>query len=178
MEDQGTTAGSSSKSAIGGNFIINILLSGSLSKVWDMIEGLQVVSHMPLFNIKSPGNVNAFNIYFAEIATFNLIDTTGFTADIFYFPEMDSLSLNFQNAGYDTTLIIPSLGNLLYLLFLHFVLALVHVLLFVLAKVIIKVSKVKSKVARYLYWNGSIRFFMEGYFDFLLFALINVKYLN
>ena len=133
---------------------------------------------MPLFNIKSPGNVNAFNIYFAEIATFNLIDTTGFTADIFYFPEMDSLSLNFQNAGYDTTLIIPSLGNLLYLLFLHFVLALVHVLLFVLAKVIIKVSKVKSKVARYLYWNGSIRFFMEGYFDFLLFALINVKYLN
>ena len=87
---------------------------------------------------------------------------------------MDSISLNFQNAGYDTTLIIPSLGNLFYMLFLHLVLAVVHLLLFILAKIIIKISKVKSKVARYLYWNGSIRFFMEGYFDFLLFAMINV----
>ena len=178
MEDQGTTAGSSSKSSIGGNLIINILMKGSLGQVWKMIEGLQVVSHLPLFDLKSPGNVNAFNEYFAEIASFKIIDVTGITADIFYFPEMDSLSLNFQNAGYDTTLIIPSLGNLLYILFLHFCLAVVHLLLFVLAKIIIKVSKVKSKVARYLYWNGSIRFFMEGYFDFLLFALINVKHLN
>ena len=30
---------------------------------------------MPLFKVKSPGNVNTFNVFFAEIATFNVIDT-------------------------------------------------------------------------------------------------------
>ena len=61
VEEQGSTASSSSKSAVGSNFIVNIMMAGSLSQVWGMINGLQVVSHMPLFKIKSPGNVNSFN---------------------------------------------------------------------------------------------------------------------
>lgn len=61
VEEQGSTASSSSKSAVGSNFIVNILMAGSLSQVWGMINGLQVVAHMPLFKIKSPGNVNSFN---------------------------------------------------------------------------------------------------------------------
>ena len=30
---------------------------------------------MPLFNVKSPGNVNAFNNYFGKIAAFDIVDT-------------------------------------------------------------------------------------------------------
>ena len=60
-----------------------------------MIEGLQVVSHMPLFKIKSPGNVNAFNAFFAEIANFNVIDVSEYTEMMGYMPEMDAISLNF-----------------------------------------------------------------------------------
>ena len=60
-----------------------------------MINGLQIVVHMPLFKIKSPGNVNAFNTFMAELGTFNVIDTEEFTASLGYMPEMDSASLNF-----------------------------------------------------------------------------------
>ena len=60
-----------------------------------MIEGLQVVCHMSLFKIKSPGNVNAFVAFFSELASFNVIDTSIVTNDLFYFPEMDAISLNF-----------------------------------------------------------------------------------
>ena len=60
-----------------------------------MIEGLQIVCHMGLFKMKSPGNVNAFNEFFAELASFNVIDTATVTNDFFYFPEMDAISLNF-----------------------------------------------------------------------------------
>ena len=31
------------------------------------------------------------------------------------------------------------------------------------------------KVSRYLYFNGNIRFLMEGYMDFVLFALVNAR---
>ena len=61
-----------------------------------MINGLQIVNHMPLFNIKSPGNVNAFNEFMSEIAKFEIVDTQALTLDAgIYVPEMDSLSLNY-----------------------------------------------------------------------------------
>ena len=31
------------------------------------------------------------------------------------------------------------------------------------------------KVSQYLYFNGTMRFFMEGYMDFVLFALVNAR---
>ena len=79
VTDLGSTASSGSKSALGSNFVVNILMAGSLTQVWAMIEGLQIVVHMPLFKIKSPGNVNAFIDFSAELANFNVIDTSKFT---------------------------------------------------------------------------------------------------
>ena len=60
-----------------------------------MIEGLQVVSFMPLFDIKTPGNVMAFFAFFTELANFNIIDTEDFTNGIGYYPETDTFRVNF-----------------------------------------------------------------------------------
>ena len=77
------------------NVVVNILLGESMTKVWDMLEGLQVVYHLPLFKVKSPGNVNTFNSFFKELGGFDLIDVTDFTQKYLYFPEKDALTLNF-----------------------------------------------------------------------------------
>ena len=50
---------------------------------------------MSLFKIKSPGNVNAFVAFLSELASFNVVDTSGMTNEFLYFPEMDAISLNF-----------------------------------------------------------------------------------
>ena len=175
INDSGSAAGSSSKASVGSNVVVNVLLSGSLSQVWAMIEGLQVVCHMGLFKMKSPGNVNAFNEFFAELASFNVVDTATVTNDFFYFPEMDAISLNFQNAGYDTNLLVPSLGTLFYIIVGQTSLVFVHMLLYLLAKAIPKTGVLKNKVSAYLYWNGSIRFMMESYMDIVLFSLMNLE---
>ena len=176
VADQGGAAGSSSKASVGSNLAVNLVMAGSLSKVWQMIEGLQVVNHMPLFKVKSPGNVNAFNEFMSEIAKFDLIDAKELTLSTgIYIPEMDAVSLNFQNAGFDTSLAIPSLGTLFYMLFTLIILVVVHIFILLLAKLWSKVSWLENKVCRYLYWNGSIRFFMEGYLDFAMFAMLNIK---
>ena len=130
---------------------------------------------MGLFKIKSPGNVNAFNEFFAELASFNVIDTATLTNDFFYFPEMDAISLNFQNAGYDTNLLVPSLGTLFYIIAGQISLVFVHMLLYLVAAAIPKAGGLRNKVSAYLYWNGSIRFMMESYMDIVLFSLMNVE---
>ena len=88
---------------------------------------------------------------------------------------MDPMSLNFQNSGYETYMIIPNLGTQLYIMLLHFSFVIPHFILFIISRLISKVDRLKSKVANYVYWNGSIRFFMEGYFDFVMFSMINLK---
>ena len=45
----------------------------------------------------------------------------------------------------------------------------------ILSKYCDRVQWLESKVARYLYWNGLIRFFMEAYLDFVMFSFLNVK---
>ena len=72
-------------------------------------------------------------------------------------------------------MIIPNLGNLAYIMLVHVALVVPHFILFIVARMISKVNRLKSKVANYVYWNGSIRFFMESYFDFVMFSLINFK---
>ena len=95
VKSQGTTASESSIGSIISNFIVNTLLAGSMNKIWDMIEGLQIAYHLPLFKVKSPGSVNMFNNFFSEIGGGDVVDVEDYNQEIVYFPEMDAVSLNF-----------------------------------------------------------------------------------
>lgn len=64
-------------------------------------------------------------------------------AELFYIPEMDSVSLNFQNAGFENSLFIPSLATLFYMMLGQLSLIFVHFILYLLAKVYKKTEVVK-----------------------------------
>ena len=72
------------------------MLAGSLNLVWGMINGLQILSYMPLFQVKTPGNASSFNKFFIEITSFEIFDTSLITAELMYMPEDDPLSLSLQ----------------------------------------------------------------------------------
>ena len=73
IESAGASAGSSSKVAVISNFLLNIGMSASLNQLWGMINGLQIMSHMPLCNIKFPANAELFNGFIIEIALFDIL---------------------------------------------------------------------------------------------------------
>ena len=95
VENQGKTSLESSKSSLVANLVTNVLLQGSLNKIWNMINGLQLIEHMKFFKIKSPGNVNLYTGFFAQISNFDIIETDEITDLLGYVPEMDAISLNF-----------------------------------------------------------------------------------
>ena len=140
-----------------------------------MIEGLQVAVHMPLFDVKTPGNVNSFNGFFIEMATFDVIDTTEASNSFGYVPEKDAISLNYQMAGYDNNLVVSNLGTLYYLVIGQMSFAFIHLILYILSKFWTKADKTRDWISKYLYFNGSIRFMMEGYMDIVLFSLMNIE---
>ena len=88
-------------------------------------------------------------------------------------PEQEPFSLNFQNAGYSTTLFLVNAKSSLFLyaiqLFLVFLFAL---LLYVMAKYC---PNQLNKAKRYLLWNGTIRIFIANYLNICMFSLLNLK---
>ena len=77
-----------------------------MDKLWSILNSLQVVQLIRLFDVLTPGNINSFTNFFEKITSVQLIDTEEYFNDLVYTPEFDSLSLNFQNAGFDTILFI------------------------------------------------------------------------
>ena len=58
-----------------------------------MFEGLQVITNLPLFNLKTPGCINFFNKVFHDLANFDIVDIGIVTNEMGYYPEEDSFSL-------------------------------------------------------------------------------------
>lgn len=176
--NSGKVAEAVQNTSMGSTFAFNVISSSSSKQLFSMIEGLQVVMHMPLFSMKSPGNVNAFNDILEKTIKFDPVESAELTNELGYIPEMDPISINFQNGGYENNLMIPNLGCLFYTLLGHIPLILVQICILLLAKKFVNFEWLNKKVANYLYFNGSMRIFIEAYMDLVLCALLNVKDLD
>jgi len=75
-------------------------------------------------------------------------------------------------------LLISNLGPLFYMFISHFLVVPFVFLLNLLGKACPKVKPISNRVHSYMFWSGSMRFFMEGYLDFCLFSLLNVNGLD
>lgn len=53
---------------------LNIILSGTLSQLWNIFNTMQLLTSLPMFSIKTPGNVISLNERFNEIANFKIVE--------------------------------------------------------------------------------------------------------
>jgi hypothetical protein len=64
---------------VAGNFAANLILSGSLSLLWGMINALQIIAHLPLLMVMMPANASNFYTFIINIANFNIVPTEKIT---------------------------------------------------------------------------------------------------
>lgn len=56
-------------------FVVSIALSTSLYLLWGMINGLQIIGHLPMFNVFMPANAEAFFGALLNLSDFKVIPT-------------------------------------------------------------------------------------------------------
>ena len=71
-----------------GNFILATLVSFSLNYLWAMINTLQMIVYLPMFNVIFPANINMFNSVIIKVATFDII------------PKIDDINIFLYNFVY------------------------------------------------------------------------------
>ena len=67
----------------------------SLSKMWSMINGMQIMAYLPLFFVKLPANASLFNKKIIDIVSFSVIPTDEINWILFFLPEVEPFNLNF-----------------------------------------------------------------------------------
>ena len=67
--------GDFTNAAVVGHFMLNLLLSSTMTFLWGLLNSLQVVSHFPLINILMPANAHYTFETFMLLATFQTIPT-------------------------------------------------------------------------------------------------------
>ena len=175
IDNQASTAKGGTYAFSFTSIVVQLLLASSLYFVWGMIEGLQIVDSIGLFNAKVPGNTSSFLEGVSELSSLNFIDVTSLRDSIMYLPESDAFSLTFQSEGYDNIYVTSLLeAQFFYIMFIWIVLA-VDMILLALTFKWPKIQTFRQKyTVKYLYWNGLVRFFMEIYLYLALFSFINL----
>ena len=174
IDAAGTAAQGSVMSTMSGSFVLNIVLASKMDKVWSILNSLQIVELIRLFDIMTPGNINAFTQFFEMITSVKLFDSEELLSDWTYIPEMDPQSLNFQNAGYDTTLFILNASSFIVIYALQLSLLPLILLVWGMEKICKCARRIRNKLEAIVFWNSSIRVFMSGYIDICLFSMINI----
>ena len=112
-----------------------------------------------------------FTTYMKEITSTEVYDTESFINENFYFPEEDPFSINFQSAGYTSSLFLLNGQEILSNFSVHFCFIGLLLLVCLIKKCC---PKIVAKVQHFLFWNGTIRLFIYVYLDMILFSLLNL----
>jgi len=131
---------------------------------------------MPLLQkLKFPGNAMMLTQFLIKIATFDLIPTEHIDQEMYYFPDSDPYTSNFEQVGIESTLFLANIGFAMYLILAHAFFIVLHACLYRFRYVNSCTKKLYTKLSSYMYWNGLLRFYMEVYFDFAIMSILNLE---
>lgn len=83
-----------------------------MAQIWGMINGIQLLVHLPILAVDFPIFSQIFIDQLITIATFDLIDTDGMFDDLFEIPAdpEETIPPQFYNVGYQSNFLIKDLG--------------------------------------------------------------------
>lgn len=107
------------------NVAINIFLSYSLSQLWGMVNTLQLIVYLPLFNLKFPANLQSFFVLIINTLNLELMNVDWPNHNILRLKAIDEenkivYSENFNLMGFGSLDFIHNLGLDFYFLLLYF----------------------------------------------------------
>eukprot|EP00347_Sterkiella_histriomuscorum_P015414 403357112 len=101
------------------NFILQFFLSAALSIIWGALNNLQLITHLPLFQINFTSNFRYFVLFLIDISNLNLIPTPDFLTENLQFNQEDTIDEDYQLEdmyqllGYESCFFPSNLANLI-----------------------------------------------------------------
>jgi len=178
--------------AVAGSMLMNVIMSGALAQVWGMINGMQVMVHLPAFNVNFPANALSVTSKILVVATFDIpyvnMDVLMFGAfevepDDGIFTDLDpkdgnvaQLTESFGQLSYGSRYMHRNLGSV-FVIFIVSIIVLAVIFLLFLMKFIVRPSRrLYERMKKYFLWNFFIRLVFEATMELAFCCVLNIKY--
>ena len=114
-----------------------------------------------------PANAALVNEQLIEFAFFDILPTDLIDEKLFYLPDEEPYNMAFQMFGFESRLFIGNASFILWVVQGHVLLILIYYIAY-------KVNCLRTRLAKYLFWNNLIRLFSEIFFELVLLAALNL----
>jgi len=98
-------------------FIFKATFKASLNNLMGMINFLQLVVFIPMFNTQFPTNARGLFENLIQVATFDILPTDDYFPLMFNLPDTGAINERFAEVDYGSTLLIMNLGTLFVVAF-------------------------------------------------------------
>lgn len=130
-----------------------------MSRLWGLLNSQQIAVTLPMLGgLKFPANAITAIEFIYDIVTFDFISTENVESEVYYWPETDPFTTNFEMAGVESIFFLANIGFALYLIYLNLFAALVHACICRCRRSGRCISWLHAKLKAYLYWEGLHRF--------------------
>lgn len=165
-----------------GNFIISILIGGSLQQLWGMIRALQMVVLVSLVDINFPWHARLFLESSVSVAQLDVFQGENIIDWMFRFKQTSPINSNFENFGADSQNFMLNSGS--YFIFIV-VLLLMSIGRYIINRFAVWFSQ-KEWARKIGMWNYSsdsnlytftannMKLYMESYFDLAFCTLLGM----
>lgn len=88
-----------------------------MSTVFGMVNALQIIIILPLFNASMPANAGMVFKYLTQIASFDIFDIGDYVDEYLQLEDTDPVNIEFETLGFDSQWFINNIGSFyIYLL--------------------------------------------------------------
>lgn len=173
-----STASDTTQAATAATLGANVLMSGAMSQIWGMINGLQIIVNLPLFFIEFPSLAIMMVNSLITIATFDVMPSDEVFELTIDAPEDEQEDEKFQDVDFESNYMILNMGTM----FLMFIVLLIIPCILLCSRPCRSCSRWLNKkhgaMSESMKGNSWIRFVMEGSLDISICASLNYIYLG
>ena len=152
----------------------NFIFAFSMNQVWSMLNGLQLITHLPLFRFNVPSNANYMTSFLIKIATFDPIQEE-WIKSVFTFPDQDPYDEQFESCNYGGIHSFENLGMTCVLLHAYLLMSF-FLLLFTIIRKNYRMYTTVTKLHTYLFYAWPLRCFYEGFLEITV--SVSIHYSN
>ena len=172
-----TEGSDGSKSASFVMLALSLLQGYGLSMMLGMMNALQIIICLPLFETSMPANSGMFNNIVTSMAVYEVIEIGDFANELLELNPTDPVNEKYESIGFGDLYFTNNVGCFVLTILFSSLLVIFWIFLYSLSRLGYScVKRLRNNVADQLFWNKISGLIFESFLNVVLSSLIALKY--
>ena len=157
--------------------VLSFLLSFGMSQLLGMLNALQLIIYLPLFESAMPANAGMFYNILTKLAVFDVFEIGDYVNEILGLAPTDPVNEKFETMGLEDVYFINCVGSFIFFIACYALLIMIWAIFSCFKRCNCRcINKSAKALSKRLFWNSIASLIFESFLNVVLCGLISFKY--